>query len=74
MVSPLILARCFCSKTYIAGVSDKHKLCRKILDLLQNPDLKLDKSHALVVCNMHSFSEGILYIYEEQKLYRQILR
>ncbi|ERL88484.1 hypothetical protein D910_05870 [Dendroctonus ponderosae] len=56
------------------GVSDKHKLSRKILDLLQNPELKLDKSHALVVCNMHSFSEGILYIYEEQKLYRQILR
>ncbi|XP_066137902.1 vacuolar protein sorting-associated protein 11 homolog [Euwallacea fornicatus] len=56
------------------GTNEKHRLSQKILELLQNPDVKLDKSHALVVCNMHSFSEGILYIYEEKNLYQQILR
>ncbi|XP_066259666.1 vacuolar protein sorting-associated protein 11 homolog [Euwallacea similis] len=56
------------------GTNEKHRLSQRILELLQNPDVKLDKSHALVVCNMHSFSEGILYIYEEKNLYQQILR
>ncbi|XP_050309231.1 vacuolar protein sorting-associated protein 11 homolog isoform X2 [Anthonomus grandis grandis] len=56
------------------GTSEKNKLAQSILELLQNPDVKLDKAHALVVCNMHSFSKGILYLYEEQKLYQQILR
>ncbi|CAH1183052.1 unnamed protein product [Ceutorhynchus assimilis] len=55
-------------------VSERNKLTQNVLELLQNPDIRLDKSHALVVCNMHSFSEGILYLYEEQKLYQQILR
>lgn len=53
---------------------DKTRLSQKILKLLQNPDVKYDKPQALVVCHMHSFSDGILYLYEEQKLYQQILR
>nr|XP_023025769.1 vacuolar protein sorting-associated protein 11 homolog [Leptinotarsa decemlineata] len=56
------------------NVSDRNKLAQKILKLLQNPDVDYDKSQALVVCHMHSFREGILYLYEEQKLYQQILR
>ncbi|XP_076269344.1 vacuolar protein sorting 11 isoform X2 [Rhynchophorus ferrugineus] len=58
----------------LEGISDKNKYAHKTLKLLQNPDIKYDKSQALVVCHMHSFSEGILYLYEEQKLYQQILR
>lgn len=58
----------------ISGSSEKNKNSQKILKLLQNPDIKYDKAQALVVCHMHSFSEGILYLYEEQKLYQQILR
>ncbi|KAJ8936386.1 hypothetical protein NQ318_010793 [Aromia moschata] len=54
--------------------ADKDKLSQKLLKLLQNPDVKYDKSQALVVCYMHSFREGILYLYEEQNLYQQILR
>ncbi|KAK9883118.1 hypothetical protein WA026_001317 [Henosepilachna vigintioctopunctata] len=54
--------------------TEKSKWCQKILKFLQNPDIKYDKSQALVVCHMHSFSNGILYLYEEQKLYQQILR
>lgn len=53
---------------------DKEKLAAKTLKLLQNPEIKYDKAQALVVCHMHGFSEGILYLYEEQKLYQQILR
>ncbi|KAJ8916872.1 hypothetical protein NQ315_005879 [Exocentrus adspersus] len=55
-------------------VSEKNKLAEKILKFLQSPDVKYDKTQALVVCHMHSFREGILYLYEEQKLYQQILR
>lgn len=58
----------------LESVADKNRLSQKILKLLQNPDAKYDKSQALVVCHMHSFREGILYLYEEQKLYQQILR
>lgn len=54
--------------------SEKNKFAQKTIKLLQNPDLKYDKAQALIVCHMHGFSEGILYIYEEQKLYQQILR
>ncbi|KAL3272653.1 hypothetical protein HHI36_014118 [Cryptolaemus montrouzieri] len=54
--------------------NDRTKWSQKILKLLQNPDIKYDKAQALVVCHMHSFGEGILYLYEEQKLYQQILR
>ncbi|XP_045478377.1 vacuolar protein sorting-associated protein 11 homolog [Harmonia axyridis] len=54
--------------------NERTRWCQKILKMLQNPDIKYDKSQALVVCHMHSFSEGILYLYEEQKLYQQILR
>lgn len=53
---------------------EKGKYAQKTLKLLQNPDIKYDKSQALVICHMHSFSEGILHSYEEQKLYQQILR
>nr|XP_008196910.1 PREDICTED: vacuolar protein sorting-associated protein 11 homolog [Tribolium castaneum] len=58
----------------LENVSERNKYAQKTLKLLQNPDIKYDKSQALVVCHMHSFSEGILYLYEEQKLYQQILR
>lgn len=56
------------------NISERNKCSQKILKLLQNPDIKYDKSQALVVCHMHSFGDGILYLYEEQKLYQQILR
>ncbi|XP_022916247.2 vacuolar protein sorting-associated protein 11 homolog [Onthophagus taurus] len=53
---------------------EKEKWSQKILKLLQNSDTKCDKPQALVLCHMHGFSKGILYLYEEQKLYQQILR
>lgn len=53
---------------------DRARFGQKILKLLQNPDVQCDKHQALVVCHMHGFSDGILHLYEEQKLYQQILR
>lgn len=53
---------------------DKAKYSQKILKLLQNSESKYDKPQALVVCHMHGFSAGVLHLYEEQKLYQQILR
>lgn len=53
---------------------EKNKYAQNSLKLLQNPEIKYDKAQALVVCHMHGFSEGILYLYEEQKLYQEILR
>lgn len=58
----------------VKDVAEKNKFTQKILKHLQNTEVKYDKSQALVVCHMHSFSEGILYLYEEQKLYQQILK
>ncbi|CAH1993182.1 unnamed protein product [Acanthoscelides obtectus] len=58
----------------LKNVADKNRMSQKALKLLQNSDVKYDKSQALVVCHLHSFKEGILYLYEEQKLYQQILR
>ncbi|XP_017782805.1 PREDICTED: vacuolar protein sorting-associated protein 11 homolog [Nicrophorus vespilloides] len=54
--------------------AEKNRYAQKTLNLLHNPDVKYDKPQALVVCHMHGFSEGILHLYEEQKLYQQILR
>lgn len=56
------------------NIADKNKMSQKTLKFMQKPDVKYDKSQALVVCHMHSFREGILYLYEDQKLYQQILR
>lgn len=53
---------------------EKDKYADKTLKLLQNPDAKCDKAQALIVCHMHGFSKGILHLYEEQKLYQQLLR
>lgn len=53
---------------------EREKYADKTLKLLQNPDAKCDKAQALIVCHMHGFSKGILHLYEEQKLYQQLLR
>ncbi|KAF5277458.1 hypothetical protein FQA39_LY18488 [Lamprigera yunnana] len=54
--------------------SEKIKYGQKVLKFVQNSEIKYNKPQALVVCHMHNFSEGVLYLYEEEKLYQQILR
>ncbi|XP_044740291.1 vacuolar protein sorting-associated protein 11 homolog [Chrysoperla carnea] len=46
----------------------------KVLNLLQNVDANFDKNQALIICQTHGFSPGVLYLYEDAKLYQQILR
>eukprot|EP00794_Sanderia_malayensis_P012216 gene12216-13473_t len=46
----------------------------KCLSLFTNSKSKYDLDHALVLAKMHNFKKGILYLYEEAKLFQQILR
>lgn len=41
----------------------------KALALLQSPDARYDTDHALVLCQLHHFIPGVLFIYEKAKLY-----
>lgn len=53
---------------------DKNNIETKLLKLLQNQEISYDKNQALVICQTHNFSPGVLYLYEDAKMYRQILR
>eukprot|EP00918_Siedleckia_nematoides_P018931 GHVU01040411.1.p1 GENE.GHVU01040411.1~~GHVU01040411.1.p1 ORF type:complete len:904 (-),score=100.20 GHVU01040411.1:521-3232(-) len=46
---------------------------KKTLDLLQNQNAGYDLDQALLLCQIHNFKPGILYLYEKAKLYQQIL-
>ncbi|XP_063243527.1 vacuolar protein sorting-associated protein 11 homolog isoform X2 [Bacillus rossius redtenbacheri] len=46
----------------------------KVMRLLQDPDANYDKDQTLVVCQTHAFRSGVLYLYEENKLYQQIVQ
>ncbi|XP_071804394.1 vacuolar protein sorting-associated protein 11 homolog [Asterias amurensis] len=49
------------------------ELNRRAMDLLQTSDDHCDIDQALVLCQMHNFKKGILFLYEKSKLYQQIL-
>ncbi|XP_071958560.1 vacuolar protein sorting-associated protein 11 homolog isoform X2 [Antedon mediterranea] len=50
------------------------RLEEKSMNLMQHIDAGYDIDQALVLCQMHDFKKGILYLYEKAKLYQQILR
>lgn len=41
---------------------------QKVVKMLQNPDANYDKDQTLILCQIHNFRSGILYLYEERKL------
>lgn len=41
---------------------------QKIVRLLQNPEANYDNDQTLILCQIHNFKSGILYLYEESKL------
>ncbi|KAI9088717.1 hypothetical protein DFS34DRAFT_708836 [Phlyctochytrium arcticum] len=43
-------------------------------DLIRNGNAPYDADHALVLCKMHNFGEGVLYLYERMSLHKDILR
>ncbi|KAJ8020828.1 Vacuolar protein sorting-associated protein 11-like [Holothuria leucospilota] len=55
------------------GTTYKKDLEKKAMDLLQTGEDRYDMDLALVLCQKHNFSKGILYLYEKAKLYQQIL-
>lgn len=47
----------------------------KALRLLeQNEALPFDRTHALVICSMEKFTEGIVLLYEQMEMFEEILR
>uniref|UniRef100_A0AAG5D1K0 Vacuolar protein sorting-associated protein 11 homolog n=2 Tax=Anopheles atroparvus TaxID=41427 RepID=A0AAG5D1K0_ANOAO len=46
----------------------------KLLELLRYNGERYDKTHALAQCRMHEFWPGVMYLYEEDKLYHLIIR
>lgn len=46
----------------------------RAMGLLTSPEAQLDESRALVLCQIHSFKPGVLYLYEKMKLYSEIVQ
>ncbi|KAF9158723.1 hypothetical protein DFQ26_007306 [Actinomortierella ambigua] len=46
----------------------------KCLKLLNDTEIPYDTNHALVLCHLASFDEGIVFLYERMKMYTDILR
>ncbi|XP_053694260.1 vacuolar protein sorting-associated protein 11 homolog [Sabethes cyaneus] len=47
---------------------------RKLLEVLRNNAECYDKNHVLIQCRVYQFWPGVMYIYEEDKLYHLIIR
>ncbi|KAF9197012.1 hypothetical protein BGZ50_002723 [Haplosporangium sp. Z 11] len=54
----------------------KEKIIKKekCLKLLNDTEIPYDTNHALVLCHMAGFDEGIVFLYERMKMYTDILR
>ena len=46
----------------------------KAMSLLRDSKAPYDMDHALILCQMHDFREGILYMYEKAHLYKHIVK
>ncbi len=46
----------------------------KAMNLLRDSKAPYDMDHALILCQMHDFREGILYLYEKAHLYKHIVK
>ncbi|KAG0332221.1 hypothetical protein BG000_010237 [Podila horticola] len=55
---------------------NKERLIKKekCLKLLNDTEVPYDTNHALVLCHMAGFDEGIVFLYERMKMYTDILR
>ncbi|XP_055606181.1 vacuolar protein sorting-associated protein 11 homolog [Uranotaenia lowii] len=47
---------------------------QKLLDLLKSSPDRYDKNHVLIQCRLYQFWPGVMYLYEEDKLYHLIVR
>ncbi|XP_043279403.1 vacuolar protein sorting-associated protein 11 homolog [Venturia canescens] len=47
---------------------------QKVVRLLQSSEACCDKDQILILCHQHNFRRGLLFLYEERKLYQEILQ
>ncbi|XP_033330810.1 vacuolar protein sorting 11 [Megalopta genalis] len=47
---------------------------QKIVSLLQSSEACYDKDQILILCHQYNFRRGLLFLYEESKLYQEMLR
>ncbi|KAJ3287175.1 Vacuolar protein sorting-associated protein 11 [Borealophlyctis nickersoniae] len=53
---------------------DRSKWQQKAMKLLQNEKMSFDLDHALVLCKMRRFTDGVLYLYNRMGLHKDILQ
>ncbi|KAL7748964.1 Vacuolar protein sorting-associated protein 11 [Sorochytrium milnesiophthora] len=53
--------------------SGRERSGRSVMPLLQNEKARYDPNHALTLCQQHHYIPGLLFLYEKQQLYRDIL-
>jgi len=46
---------------------------KKALDLLTNTQSKYDDDYALILCKLHDFRDGLLFLYEKLQLFHEII-
>ncbi|ESN94748.1 hypothetical protein HELRODRAFT_102934 [Helobdella robusta] len=51
----------------------KKNIGEKILMMLKDKKMKYDTSHALVLCQLHDFSDGMICLYEQNKRFMELL-
>lgn len=46
----------------------------RLIDILKNNEHNYDKNHVLILCRNYKFWDGVMVLYEEEKLYHLIVR
>ncbi|KAF9978820.1 hypothetical protein BGZ73_000089 [Actinomortierella ambigua] len=54
--------------------TERIKRKEKCMNLLRDTEIPYDANHALVLCHLAGFDEGIVFLYEKMKMYTDILR
>ncbi|XP_046405210.1 vacuolar protein sorting-associated protein 11 homolog isoform X2 [Ischnura elegans] len=54
-------------------LEERKRLEGKLMAILKNPDSKYDKNQTLILCRVHNFKPGLLFLYEDFKLYQEII-
>lgn len=45
----------------------------KLMNFLRNETLNYDSKKAMILCQMSNFTSGVLYLYEKNRMFKQIL-
>lgn len=61
-------------ENYLHKTNNNKIIEKRLLDALKTYDDIYDKNHLLVLCRLFNFWPGILWIYEEERLYHLVVR